>query len=88
MTATPRYRVTDLVAFTEAMFVHHGLEADKAAVVAPLLVEADMMGHDTHGLQLAANYLKALSSGDMRGDGAPDVIHDHGAALALSLIHI
>ena len=82
MTATPRYRVTDLVAFTEALFVHHGLEADKAAVVAPMLVEADMMGHDTHGLQLAANYLKALSSGDMRGDGAPDVIHDHGAALA------
>ena len=39
MTATPRYRVTDLVAFTEALFVHHGLEADKAAVVAPLLTE-------------------------------------------------
>ena len=66
MTATPRYRVTDLVAFTKALFVHHGLEPYKAAVVAPLLVEADMMAHDSQGLQLAVNYLRALAAATAR----------------------
>ena len=78
-----RYRVDDLIGYTESLFSGHGMDADKAAIVAPLLVEADMMGHDTHGLQLAAGYLKALSSGDMSGQGLPAVINDHGAALAL-----
>ena len=37
-----------------------------------------MMGQNPARVFAGANYLKALSSGDMRGDGAADVIHDRG----------
>ena len=43
-----------------------GLEADKAAVVAEMLVEADLTGHTTHGSGLAAGYLDATSSSAKR----------------------
>ena len=33
------------------------MEADKASVVADILLEADLMGHTTHGLHLLAPYL-------------------------------
>lgn len=84
MTDEPRYRVSDLSAYTESLFIGHGMDPDKAAIVAPLLVEADMMGHNTHGLQLAAGYLKALASGDMGGTGMPAIINDTGPTLALN----
>ena len=33
------------------------------------LVAADLMGHDTHGLQLCGPYIGALESGSMAGSG-------------------
>ena len=77
---TPRYRPQALVAFAAALFRHAGLEAEKAEVVATYLVEADLLGHSTHGLQLAAPYLRELDSGAMRGSGEPEVAGGRGAA--------
>lgn len=73
------YCADNLIHFAEALLAKGGMEADKAAVVAPLLVEADLMGHTTHGLQLLAPYLKALADGSMRGEGQPEVLSDRGA---------
>ncbi len=77
----PAYRSTDLVSFATALFEAAGLDADKAATVGALLVEADLMGHTTHGLQLAAAYLGAIERGDMATTGAPQVIADRGAVV-------
>ncbi|MBT7758740.1 MAG: Ldh family oxidoreductase, partial [Rhodospirillaceae bacterium] len=46
-----------------------------------LLVEADAMGHDTHGLNLAAKYLDHLTSGVMKAMGDVDVVSDRGATM-------
>ena len=70
------YRAQDLIAFVHALFAAGGMDGDKAALVAELLVEADLFGHDTHGLQLAAPYLRELESGEMLGAGAPEVLND------------
>ena len=67
----PIYRSTDLVSFATALFEAAGLDADKAATVGLLLVEADLIGHTTHGLQLAGAYLGAIEQGDMATSGAP-----------------
>ncbi len=76
-----RYEVVQLVRFVEALFSTAGLDQEKASVTARLLIEADLLGHTTHGLQLAASYLAAIACGDMRKSGEPLVISDYRAAL-------
>ena len=78
MTADARYAAQDLIAVTEALFGAAGMDPEKAGVIAPVLVEADLMGHTTHGLQLAPPYLTALTDGLMKGTGQPEVISDRG----------
>ena len=78
---TDRFVPAALVAFTEALFAAAGLEADKAAAVATYLVEADLMGHTTHGLALAPWYLQSLADGEMATSGAAEVVSDRGAAV-------
>jgi LDH2 family malate/lactate/ureidoglycolate dehydrogenase len=76
-----RYRVDSLVGFASELFRAAGCDQDKAEIMAELLVEADLMGHTTHGLQLAPAYLEELASGAMRGSGTPHVIADKGPAV-------
>ncbi|WP_207484383.1 Ldh family oxidoreductase [Arenibaculum pallidiluteum] len=79
----PRHRPGDLVAFASALLARAGLDGDKAAVVAELLVDADLMGHTTHGLQLCAPYLRELETGSMARTGMPEVVSDRGGVLTL-----
>jgi L-lactate dehydrogenase len=58
-----------------------GMDAGKAAVVAEMLVEADLIGHHTHGTGLAEGYLDALASGELNGRGSYDVVADRGACV-------
>lgn len=78
---TPRYGAGDLLRFGEDLFAAAGMPRERAAVVAEFLVEADLMGHDTHGLNLAPGYLGALEKGGMPKVGEPDVVADRGATL-------
>jgi len=78
---TARYDADALIAFAASVFQAAGMDADKAAVTARLLVEADMMGHTTHGLNLAPGYVGALEDSGMAGTGQPEVVADRGAAL-------
>jgi LDH2 family malate/lactate/ureidoglycolate dehydrogenase len=84
VTATsPRYRAADLVAYARDLFAAAGCDGDKPQVIAELLVEADLMGHTTHGLQLAAGYLDEIAKGRMKPKGEPAVVADRGAAVTL-----
>lgn len=77
-----RYDAKALTAAAERIFGEAGLEDDKAASVAELLVEADLMGHTTHGLALAPWYLDSIGQGVMIKAGQPKVISDRGACVA------
>jgi LDH2 family malate/lactate/ureidoglycolate dehydrogenase len=82
MTAsTPRYRAADLVAFARGLFAAAGCDGDKPQVIAELLVEADLMGHTTHGLQLAGGYLDEIAKGSMKAAGDPEIVSDRGVAV-------
>lgn len=76
-----RYSVADLVAYAAALFAAAGCDGDKPAAIAAGLVEADLLGHTTHGLQLAPVYLRELESGGMTASGEPGVVADRGAAV-------
>lgn len=68
--------------FAQDLFRTAGLAEDKAAAVARTLVEADLMGHSTHGLALAPWYLDSIADGVMTKDGVPETLSDRGAAVA------
>jgi len=80
--ALPRYPVEALRALASALFEAHGAPAEKAAVMAEVLVESDLMGHVTHGLGLLPRYLDEIDAGTMRLEGEPEVIADRGASIA------
>jgi len=80
MTAT-RYRAEDLIRYASALLDKTGLEPEKSSVVAQILVEGDLLGHTTHGLQLLSPYLGDLEKGGMTKSGMPRVIADFPAAL-------
>jgi LDH2 family malate/lactate/ureidoglycolate dehydrogenase len=51
-----------------------GLIQEMSEVVAATLIEADLLGHDTHGLQLLVPYLQELKKGAMTAGGDYAVI--------------
>lgn len=78
MTAA-RYCTESLRQFAESLFTAAGLEADKAAAVAHVLITGDMVGQRTHGMALCPQYLEQIEKGLMTKQGAPDVLRDSGA---------
>lgn len=76
-----RYAQTDLINYARTLLTAAGLEHDKAAAVADILVQGDLMGHNTHGLALLPGYLAELESGAMEKLGTPAVLADHPAAV-------
>lgn len=85
MSETPkdgvRYDVGALTDFATALFSRAGLAPERASCIAQLLVEADLLGHTTHGLALASGYLKELANGTMTLAGDPEVLNDFEATL-------
>jgi len=72
------FAAADLVAFAAAALARAGMDA-QAGTVAEILVEADLLGHDTHGLALLPSYVDALLAGTMQGVGQAEVLRDHAA---------
>lgn len=75
------FRHQSLIEFATQLLLRAGLDADKAQAVAEILVEGDLLGHDTHGLAQLGPYLGALESGSMEKAGGPVVLADAPAAL-------
>lgn len=76
-----RYRADELVLFASALLERGGLARDRARTVADVLVEADLLGHDTHGLDQLAGYLVQIEKGLLATAGDPAVVADLGACL-------
>jgi LDH2 family malate/lactate/ureidoglycolate dehydrogenase len=76
-----RIHAPQLIAFAGALLRRAGLEPDKADAVARILVEGDLLGHDTHGLALLPPYLAAIEAGTMTPRGEPWVLSDLPAAV-------
>jgi L-lactate dehydrogenase len=81
MAMPSRYLAFDLVDFSTALLEHAGLSRDRARTVSEVLVEADLLGHDTHGLDQLAGYLRQIEDGRLATAGDPEVVADLGAVL-------
>jgi L-lactate dehydrogenase len=76
-----RYAAPALQRFAVQLLTRAGLAAELAETTAQILVEGDLMGHDTHGLALLTPYVKELEDGRMARGGEPLVLSDRGASL-------
>src|SRR5947199_6788711 len=76
-----RYRAADLIEYAAALFAAAGCDGDKPATIAAGLVEADLLGHTTHGLNLVPGYLRELAAGTMTPRGEPEVVASRGATM-------
>ncbi|MDA0196172.1 MAG: Ldh family oxidoreductase [Bacteroidetes bacterium] len=75
------YNHTQLSEFGTKMLVKAGLPDDRARIVSETLLEADLMGHTTHGLALLPLYAKEVINGMMPAIGMPETIKDSGATI-------
>jgi L-lactate dehydrogenase len=82
------FSIAALTQFATRLFLATGMDADKAASVARLLIQTDAMGRRTHGLAMAPLYLADIEKGKklgldnsgMRITGEPVVIKDNGTS--------
>jgi LDH2 family malate/lactate/ureidoglycolate dehydrogenase len=74
-----KHTPNSLRAFATAALIKSGMPEEAAIATARGLVEADLYGHTTHGLQLLADYVEEIENGTMAIDGRPHAISDHGA---------
>ena len=75
-----RYPIEALQEFARELLLGAGLESEMASVVAEVLVEGDLLGHDTHGLALLAGYLRELEAGTMGRSGKHRVVEERPAS--------
>lgn len=76
---TQKFSADALTRHASSLLVAAGMESQKAATVAEILVEGDLMGHDTHGLALLGPYLNELANGAMKPQGDPVVLNQRPA---------
>lgn len=70
-----------LHAFVEAIFTAAGSDAGEARIVAAHLVEANLTGHDSHGISLIPEYLKNVAAGNVRPNEVGRLVRRDGSIL-------
>jgi LDH2 family malate/lactate/ureidoglycolate dehydrogenase len=73
----------DLRVFASGVLTAVGVPGDDAALVADSLVQADLWGHQSHGLLRLPWYVARLRSGAMQPRTAPAVLSDTGPLVLL-----
>ena len=70
-----------LTEFVTRIFESTGAPRDKASTVATHLVEANLKGHDSHGVGMVPNYVYGISKGYLHVDHDAEVVRDKGSVL-------
>jgi uncharacterized oxidoreductase len=71
-----------LTAFARRVFEAAGVPADEAATVAVSLVDANLCGHDSHGVLRIPQYVGYIRDGSFRPGAALTILHETPAVLA------
>jgi uncharacterized oxidoreductase len=66
-----------------AIYRAAGCDPETAGRIGDHLVEANLAGHDSHGVGMTPEYLRALREGKMRPAARPEVVLDRGHLVAL-----
>ncbi|MNG72063.1 putative oxidoreductase YbiC [compost metagenome] len=79
MTEARRYAVQTLTTFVEQLFEKAGADAEVAQAVTRVLLEGELLGHRTHGLNLVSRYIGGMLSGQVKAQAqALEQVSDSG----------
>jgi uncharacterized oxidoreductase len=78
----PTFPAPTLAAFARDVFAAAGVPAADAATVADSLVDANLCGHDSHGVMRIAQYVGYLRAGTLHPDAPLAVLSETPAVLA------
>src|SRR5579859_8256249 len=67
-----------LLAFASRIVAAGGSSPAEAAIVAEHLVEANLRGHDSHGVGMVVAYVRDFEGGTLKANQAPEVVSDTG----------
>ncbi|MBT3331631.1 MAG: malate/lactate/ureidoglycolate dehydrogenase [Rhodospirillaceae bacterium] len=77
----PADRLTNLA---RTIFERGGTDADDAAQVAEKLIEANLFGHDSHGVGMVPSYVLGLQEGQLKPDSELSIELDRGSFLLIN----
>ena len=83
MKANPNVDAAGLRALTRRLLVAAGTPQHVGEVVADVLVEANLTGHDSHGVLRIPTYLEQIASGRIRPAAEPQVLGETGTVIRL-----
>ena len=66
MTQATHHNVQALTTFVERLFEKAGADTEVAQVVTRVLLEGELLGHRTHGLNLVSRYIDGMLSGQVK----------------------
>ena len=73
-----------LCSLARAIFQHGGADDGEALQVADKLVEANLFGHDSHGIGMVPSYISGIKAGELKPGAAPTIEHDHGSFILVN----
>jgi uncharacterized oxidoreductase len=82
-TIVPSFTADVLISFAESLFRAGGVPEDEAARVARSLVDANLCGHDSHGMIRVPQYLEAIRDGRLKPGAAFTVVKETAAVLVV-----
>lgn len=77
----PTVSSSQLIRAAEKILVAAGTEPHIAQKVAENLVQANLKGHDSHGIGMVPRYVEAIAEGGLQPNAAGKLIQDSGAIL-------
>src|ERR1700749_2327220 len=83
MAAVPRIDSTRLNELATAVYTGQGVPEPDARLLADTLVQADLWGHQSHGVLRLGWYLDRIRNGVMKPVTTPETIVDAGAVMVV-----
>ena len=77
----PNIQADKLTKIIKRVLEAAGARTDYADIVATHLVEANLAGHDSHGVIRAAHYVRSIDKGDLQATAEPEIV-DETASMA------
>lgn len=72
-----------LASFVQAIFISAGASVERADEVSAHLVEANLKGHDSHGVGMTPAYVQNIKAGLLKVDAEATVHKDNGAVMVI-----
>ena len=85
MKAPCRFPADQLRRMAQKLLVAAGTPAHIADTVADVLVDANLAGHDSHGVQFVPLYLERIEGGEIDSAAEPQILHETAGTLFVDL---